>query len=468
MKNILPLIMLATISTAFCADDAISPKMRELWENPITNSRIENGIRANRMGEFRLNFDTPVENLKINLDRHEFLFGAYASRSVCKGQKIEYTQEQIDTYAKLYKRIFNYGTVAVAWRRVEPQQGKFRWDYSNDANIDLSYTSNPTVMQPDVALQFCNDNDITPKAHPLYWPISTSHFMPAWALDLKDPKLLEAACNRNIRNIAERYRDKIKIWDVVNEAADYRESGTILNDDYIFKTFKEAERNLPSDDIFLINETTSAWYQYINNGETGRYYLLVKDIIDRGAKVDGIGLQFHFFSKKAFDSVLQGKTFRPQDMTKALDGYAKLGRGLHITEITIPTSHGEEAQAYFAKNVYRLFFSHPSVEAITWWNMRDGQAASNESHLMGGLIRDDLTPKASYRALEKLIAEDWQTRVSYEKPTQNAHFEGFYGMYEVSYKYKGKEYKQKVWFGKKSNKVLNITALPTDWRKHFR
>ena len=468
MKKFSFLLSIILSVNAFCDESKIPQKMRDLWENPITDARIENGIRANRMGEFYLDFDNPVENLNIKLSRHEFLFGVYASRSVSEGQPVKYTDEQISKYADLYTRIFNYGTVAVVWRRVEPQEGKYRWDYSNDKNLDLSYTSNPTVMQSDTALAFCEKNSIIPKGHTFSWPISVTHFMPAWALDLKNPDLIEAATNRNIRDIADRYRDRIKIWDVVNEAADYRDKGSILYDDYVYKAFKEAERCLPSDDKFLINETTSAWYQYIKDEQTGRFFLLVKNLIDRGAKVDGIGLQFHFFSDKAFGDVLDGKTFTPRDMTKALDGYAKLGRPLHITEITIPTSRGEEAQAYFAKQAYRLFFSHPSVEAITWWNMRDGQAASNEAHLNGGLIRDDLTPKASYRALEQLIAKDWQTNVTFDKPVKNAHFEGFYGMYDVSYKYKGKEYKQKVWFGKKSDKSQSITAVPTDWRNRFR
>lgn len=440
--------------------------MRDLWENPVTEARIETGIRANRMGEFYLDFDKPVDDLKIRLDRHEFLFGAYASRSVAGGQPVKYSGEQIDKYADLYKRIFNYGTVATVWRRVEPQEGKFRWDYSNDENIDLSYTSNPTVMQSDTALAFCEKNGITPKGHTFAWPISVAHFMPAWALDLKDPKLVEAAANRNIRNIAERYRGRIKIWDVVNEAADYINDGAILYGDYVFKTFKEAERLLPPDDVFLINETTAAWYQYIKTGKRAAFTCSQKPHRPRReARRHRIAIPL--FSDKAFGDVLDGKTFTPRDISKALDGYAKLGRPIHVTEITIPTSRGEEAQAYFARQAYRLFFSHPAVEAITWWNMRDGQAASNEAHLMGGLIKDDLTPKASYRALEQLIAKDWQTNVSYDKPTKSAHFEGFYGMYDVSYKFEGKEYRQKVWFGKKSPREQKLGAVPIDWRKRF-
>ncbi len=469
MKKLLAITFLCSvISATFGAETVgVTDKLKSLWENPVTEARIKSGIRANRMGEFFIDFNAPVEDLKIKLARHEFLFGVYASRLVSKGQKIEYTDEQCETYAKLYKRLFNTGTVATVWRRVEPQRGKFRWDYSNDANIDLSYMKNPTVTQPDIALKFCEENGITPKGHTFYWPISAQHFMPAWALELKNPTEIEAASNRNIRNICERYRDRIKIWDIVNEAASYRDKHTILNNDYVFKTFKEAEKYLPSDDVFIINETTGAWAEYLKDTQTCRFYLLAKDLIDRGAKLDAIGLQFHIFSQKTFEQVLTGNRHTPRHLSRVLDGYAKLGKPIHISEITVPTSNGEEAQAYYAKQIYRLFFSHPAVEAITWWNMRDGQAAPKEKVLNGGLIRHDLTPKASYKALEQLIAVDWQTNVSYNAPTRQAHFEGFFGMYEISYKYKGKEYKQKVWFGKKDEREHQLNAIPLDYRNLF-
>ena len=82
MKKFSVLFSIILSVNAFCDESKIPQKMRDLWENPITDARIENGIRANRMGEFYLDFDKPVENLNIKLARHEFLFGVYASRSV--------------------------------------------------------------------------------------------------------------------------------------------------------------------------------------------------------------------------------------------------------------------------------------------------------------------------------------------------------------------------------------------------
>lgn len=112
MKKTSTLLCACAASALCAAGGQIPQKMRDLWENPVTEARIETGIRANRMGEFYLDFDKPVDDLKIRLDRHEFLFGAYASRSVAGGQPVKYSGEQIDKYADLYKRIFNYGTVA--------------------------------------------------------------------------------------------------------------------------------------------------------------------------------------------------------------------------------------------------------------------------------------------------------------------------------------------------------------------
>ncbi|MCE5308328.1 MAG: hypothetical protein LLG20_11875 [Acidobacteriales bacterium] len=63
------------------------------------------------------------------------------------------------------------------------------------------------------------------------------------------------------------------------------------------------------------------------------------------------------------------------------------------------------------RNLYRLLFSHPSVEAITWWNLAGGTAFGDENKYRAGLVRRDMFPKPSYEALRKLIREEWHTRM---------------------------------------------------------
>ncbi len=457
MKNKLTaFIILASSVIAFAE---VPQELKEQWEHPALRMKIDAGIKANRMGLFSISFNKPIENLEVRLAKHEFLFGIYASRSVCENSNQSYTKEQIAKYDELIKKVFNYGTVATVWKRIEPEKDKMRWDYSNDKNIDISIDKNPTVLQPDIALAFCEKNDMAVKAHCFSWMISGTHFIPNWINPNGNRADIERQLNSSITKTIQRYGDKIRIWDVVNEAADYVATVNIRFDDYVQKAFKEAERQLPSDHIFLINETTSAWDQYAMHEQTGRFYLLCDNLISKGLKLDAIGLQFHIFSENEWKRILKGQAKTPALLLKALDGYSRLKRPIHITEITIPTNKdfgGEEAQAYYAKNIYELWFSHPNVEAITWWNMRDGQAAPNEKALNGGLIRADLTPKPSYKALEELISKKWQTHETFAGKNNNCRFAGFYGLYDITYTINGKTETKQVWFGKKSPRNIKI------------
>ena len=455
-------ILLTAFAASFSSAFAQVPEtLKAVWEQPDLREKIDAGIKANRMGMFTLRFDGKVENVKVELARHEFLFGFYASRAACDGVKYQsFSKDEIAKFSELTRRIFNYGTIACVWKRVEPEENKFRFDYSNDTQIDISKDNNPTVNAPDVALKFCQDNGFAVKAHCLAWQISDQHFLPDWILknDVSDRRIARSL-NGNIKRIAERYGESIQIWDVVNEAADYVEPRNARYDDYVFKAFKEAERLLPNDHIFIINETTSAWFRYLKEEQTGRFYLLCQSLIARGAKLDAVGLQFHLFSSKVWREILEGKFFTPYQLTKALDGYAALNRPIHVSEITIPSSDigGEEAQAYYAEKVYELWFSHPAVEAITWWNMRDGQAYSKEQKFCGGLLRADFSPKPAYRALENLIAKKWQTKKEFGGVNGEVSFSGFYGLYNITYTVDGKTRSEKVWFGKKSDRLKKIS-----------
>ena len=79
--------------------------------------------------------------------------------------------------------------------------------------------------------------------------------------------------------------------------------------------------------------------------------------------------------------------------------------------VTLPnTPEGERNQAIVVRNYYRLWFSHPSVNAITWWNLVEGTAVKGEDKWNAGLVRRDFTPKPAFIALDQLINHDWKTK----------------------------------------------------------
>jgi len=77
-----------------------------------------------------------------------------------------------------------------------------------------------------------------------------------------------------------------------------------------------------------------------------------------------------------------------------------------------------------------MLFSHPAVQAITWWDFSDFRAWQGAP---AGLLRRDMTPKPAYEELLRLIKGKWWTRsVLHSSAEGSASFRGFLGDYEVS------------------------------------
>ena len=88
-----------------------------------------------------------------------------------------------------------------------------------------------------------------------------------------------------------------------------------------------------------------------------------------------------------------------------------------------------------------MWFSHPSVTQIVYWNLVDGYAAfttpgdmkGGENYYRGGLLRFDMSEKPAYKRLKHLIKEVWTTDETLcSNENGEVSFRGFYGEYEVT------------------------------------
>ena len=98
-------------------------------------------------------------------------------------------------------------------------------------------------------------------------------------------------------------------------------------------------------------------------------------------------------------------------------------------------------QAELIEKLYSIWFSHPNVEQIIYWNLVDGYAygaeqgdmKAGENYYHGGLLRFDLSPKPAYLKIKELTQERWHTEVEVTTDAKGcADFRGFYGDYEVA------------------------------------
>ena len=101
----------------------------------------------------------------------------------------------------------------------------------------------------------------------------------------------------------------------------------------------------------------------------------------------------------------------------------------------------EQLQADTIEKLYKLWFSHPAVEQIVYWNLADGYAAfttpgnmtEGENYYRGGLLRYDLSEKPAYKTLARLINREWRTDTTVTTDENGcATLCGFYGDYELT------------------------------------
>lgn len=175
------------------------------------------------------------------------------------------------------------------------------------------------------------------------------------------------------------------------------------------------------------------------------------------------------FYRKEQEEEMTRAFYDPRILYAVMDQYADFGKPFQITEITIPAysklEEDEEIQAEIIKNLYEIWFSHPNMEAVIYWNLVDGYAAFapqgdmsfGENYYHGGLLRYDMSPKPVFEELKKLIRETWHTKLSLDsKETNYVDMKGFYGKYEVEIEAGGKTLKTELHLEKGADNNFTI------------
>ena len=126
----------------------------------------------------------------------------------------------------------------------------------------------------------------------------------------------------------------------------------------------------------------------------------------------------------------------------------------------------EEVQAELIKNLYSVFFSHPAMEAIIYWNVVDGYAAfarqgdmtSGENIFYGGIRRFDLSEKPASKVIKDLFTKEWHTETE-ETTDENgkAKLRGFYGEYEMEIHTPDKTVKSDISISEHRNGFIDVT-----------
>ncbi|MBQ4322467.1 MAG: endo-1,4-beta-xylanase [Clostridia bacterium] len=415
---------------------------KDVWEEQATR-----GIEAYRKGDAKLTVTdrkgNPLSDVKVTVKQksHEFRFGI----NLLLVDEMD-TPEKAERYESLIRDSFNMGTVPFYWKTLEPERGKSRYEKGSP----YCYRR-PAI---DTCVDLCNRLGIEPREHALAY----EHFFPDWLYD-KDVDEIKKEMERHYAEISERYANKMRTIEVTNEM--YRKIGkTKFFDafDYVEWCFKTAEKYFPNNQL-VVNETTPLCWDDTCR-VTDKYYAYIEANLLKGVKIDAIGMQYHMFYKSEQEYEETRPYYNPKNLYAHMDLYSNLNKPLQITEVTVPAysndPEDEELQAEILEKLYRIWFSHPNVEQIVYWNLIDGYAyvsdpdpakiaatkgdmSVGENYYYGGLVRYDMTPKPAFYKLRELIQKTWHTEETLSTDAEGrTEFRGFYGDYEVNLRRNGK------------------------------
>jgi endo-1,4-beta-xylanase len=419
---------------------------QKLW-NPELQKKINEGIELNRKGEAILEIldkkGRPLKDVSVSIQQksHEFLFGCNAFVLGQLG-----SPEKNGQYEETFVRIFNFATVPIYWAETEPQQGNPRY---KEGSEDI--WRRPPV---DRFVPFAKKYGLTLKAHPMLW----HRFNPGWLP--KDPEAVKELYRKRFHELSQRYAKDISIWEVTNESTGCSKDYPLCSEDkaYVEWAFREAARLFSNDRRLMINDYTS-YNELLPKDNV--YYKQLEGLIAKGIRLQGIGLQFHiWFEPDLMEKYLAGERFQPEKLLAVYEAFAAFNRPLYITEITVPTPNGKDGgaiQAEVIRNLYRLWFSVPAMQGVTYWNMGDGMAYENENPAASGLVDKEMNPKASYRVLDELINREWKTNLEISSgPQGNVSFRGFYGKYKITVSHNGKSVEKEINLTKSGNNKFTI------------
>lgn len=382
---------------------SLSPRAQELLRG--ANERIERYRKASCTLRLVNARGRPVPNQTVQVEqiRHAFLFGANIF------PLFEFDEERRPLYEQRFRDLLNYATLGFYWGAYEPEPGR----------------KTGRELQQRIAT-WCKQHNITTKGHPLVW----QEVYPRWAPN--EPDAVKPLLRNRVREIVREFRGLIDRWDVINEAT----VGHRFENGVGKWLAREGAAPVVAETLRWAHAANpKAILLYNDYNVSPEFERLVEELLKRDAPLHAIGIQSHMHTGE----------WTLERVWEVCETYARFGKPLHFTEVTVlsgqhgwqlprpwrSTPEGEARQADYAEKLYTLLFSHPAVEAITWWDFADSYAWQGAP---AGLLRDDLSPKPAYERLRKLIREQWWTpKQTLTTDSQGrAQFQGMLGTYRVT------------------------------------
>ena len=313
------------------------------------------------------------------------------SAIVCIALKSTNEGDNKEGLKSYYTSYFPVG-VAVSARNLSGQSAEFILKNFNSLTPENAMKMGPIHPEEnryfwtdaDSIVNFAQHHNLKVRGHNLCWHEQA----PNWMFKNADgsqvtKEFLLKRLKDHIYTVVKRYKGKIYVWDVVNEAIDDDSTKYLRNsewykicgEDFIIKAFEYAHEADPDAKLFYNDYNTE------RPEKTERVYRLVKSLVDKKVPIHGVGLQGHW------------SIFEPseQELKYTIDKFSSLGLEVQITELDMSVykwekerrqKRADESDEYTAdlqqkqteqyQKVFKIFRENKDkLTSVTFWNITD-------------------------------------------------------------------------------------------------
>ncbi|MGB2819677.1 MAG: endo-1,4-beta-xylanase [Phycisphaerae bacterium] len=307
-----------------------------------------------------------------------------------------------DEYTGRLREAFDFIRVPLPWKQTEPKERHYQYSHV-DAWINWAARTKKR-MHAGPLLSF----------EPMHLP----EWLYIWEHDYE---ALRDLTYEHIQRIVQRYERHVSLWNVVSGI--HAHNSFNLNFDQLMELTRMScllvKKLAPQSEVLI--DLTMPWGEYYARNQRTIPPLLYADIaVQSGIKFDAFGLQLYM------GVPVDGHYVRDlMQISSLLDEFVGFGKSLHITACSVPSNVAPDAwdawggekpvpkggqwhqpwsprlQAEWLQAFCRVALSKPFVESVCWRDLAD-----YEGHYIphGGLCRNNMEPKLSYRELRNFRA----------------------------------------------------------------
>ncbi len=256
-------------------------------------------------------------------------------------------------------------------------ENEMKWEYQSSAENVYDWT------RADQMLTYAESKGMEMRGHCFLWYIQER--LPAWLRSYPmgaDPRATaERIVRTHVQSTARHFGNRIKSWDVINEAVDPATGNVRTNilhnavggDNSILDlAFRTARAELPTAEL--------VYNDYMDWGSTTHrngVLALLQGFRARGVPVDALGIQSHigFYSSGTAQDIANAQI---PAMRAFLDQVVALGYKLIITELDVSDrnrtgtiAQRDEDVAVYGRAWLDLLFSYPQLKDVLVWGMND-------------------------------------------------------------------------------------------------